>query len=591
MSSADYARRFVHPDDMALVAKEISKAIGTTDPNFSSNLEHRIIYPDGEIGYITVRYFVVKDDFGRTIATYGVNQDISDRKKAEEALRSEREQLLSIFESINEVILVIDPKSYEILYANKFTEDLYGTKLQGGKCYEKLGGLDTACRHCSMDSVMELGGNPLQWEYHSRSFNRDFLATDRMIRWPNGRDVKFQIAIDITERKLADQEKDSLRSQLVQAQKMEAIGTLAGGIAHDFNNLLQVILGYSELILDEKIEGDPDRADLSKIHQAARSGADLVRNLLTFSRKTEPKPVPMSLNNQIRHVEKLLHRTIPRMIDIQLDLAEDLRRINADRGQIEQIIMNLAVNARDAMGEEGSLKIRTENVTLDEEYCELNVEAKPGDYVLLSVSDTGRGMDRETLQHIFEPFFTTKELGRGTGLGLAMVYGIVKQHGGNITCYSEVGLGTTFKIYLPPIEEQMERDLETSGEMPAFGTETVLIIDDEDLVRELGHRILARSGYKVLTAADGHEGLEVYRREKDSIALVILDLIMPTMGGKDCLQKILQESPQARVLIASGYSADASTNECIEMGAKGFVPKPFRFKELLRQVRKTLDQS
>jgi len=548
------------------------------------------VHKNGEIRLLETSGSPVQDSEGNFLGYRGAQTNITDRKKAEDALRSEREQLLSIFESINEVILVIDPRTYEILFANKFAEDLFGKNLIGGTCYEKLNGLDSPCGHCAMDRVMELQGKPYKWEYHNLVLDKDFLATDRMIRWSDGSEVKFQIAIDITERNIAAQEKESLRTQLLQAQKMEAIGTLAGGIAHDFNNLLQITLGYSELLLDDKAQEDPEYADLKKIHQAARSGAELVRNLLTFSRKAEPEPVPMSLNNEIRHVEKLLRRTIPRMIDIRLDLTDDIERINADRAQIEQIVMNLAVNARDAMGGEGSLVIRTENVTLDEEYCEFNVEAKPGYYVLLSVSDTGRGMDRATLQHIFEPFFTTKELGRGTGLGLAMVYGIVKQHGGHLTCHSEVGRGTTFRIYLPALEEETEPDVESSGPMPAFGTETVLLVDDEELVRELGERILTRSGYTVLVALNGEQALEVYGREKDHVALVILDLIMPTMGGKDCLKKILQIDPRARVLIASGYSADASTKECAELGAKGFVAKPFRFKELLKQVRKTLDQ-
>jgi PAS domain S-box-containing protein len=383
----------------------------------------------------------------------------------------------------------------------------------------------------------------------------------------------------------------SLQKQLLQAQKMEAIGTLAGGIAHDFNNLLQVTLGYSELLLTEKSKKDRDYADLQKICQASRSGAELVRSLLTFSRKVEPRAVPINLNNQVQHTEKLLSRTIPRMIDIRLELSEDLARTNADPGQIGQIIMNLSVNARDAMGEEGTLTIRTENVTLDEEYCQLNVEAQPGDYVLLSVADTGSGMDPETLTHIFEPFYTTKELGKGTGLGLAIVYGIVKQHGGHITCFSEVGKGTTFKIYLPVISTEVEDVADSLAEIPAFGTETILVVDDEDFIRDLGQRILTRSGYTVLTATSGEEALEVYSHQQDKISLIILDLIMPGMGGKECLGKLRKVNPEAKVLIASGYAADEATKGSVGLGAKGFVAKPFRHTELLKQVRKTLDES
>lgn len=591
MSSADYARRFVHPDDAALVADEIRNTLRTTDPNFQRQLEHRMVYADGEIGHMTVRYFVVKDEFGRTVGTYGVNQDITNRKKAEEALRSEREQLLSIFESINEVILVIDPTTYEILYANKFTEDLYGKKLKGEICYEALDGFDRPCGHCAIDNVMELQGKPYQREYHNPVLNRDFLATDRMIRWSDGRDVKFQIAVDITERKLAEQEKENLRSQLLQAQKMEAVGTLAGGIAHDFNNLLQVASGYSELLLQQKNKDDAEYADLLRIFQAAKNGAELVHSLLTFSRKVEPRLTVLNLNTQIIHVDKLLRRTIPKMIAIRLDLSSDLADINADPTQMEQILMNLAINASDAMPDGGSLTISTRTETIDEAYCKLHAGATPGEHAVLAVTDTGHGMDKTTVEHIFEPFYTTKEIGRGTGLGLAMVYGIVTQHGGHIVCNSEMGRGTTFSIYLPAVPAAAEPAVESSGEMPAFGTETILLVDDEDLIRELGSRILERSGYTVLTAANGEEALSVYLRQKEHIALIILDLIMPTMGGKDCLKELLRINPQAKILIASGYSADASTREILALGAKDFVAKPFKFKGLLQKVRKALDRN
>ena len=392
------------------------------------------------------------------------------------------------------------------------------------------------------------------------------------------------VILDITDRKILEQ-------QLLQAQKMEAIGTLAGGIAHDFNNLLQVMLGYSELLLAEKKEDDPEYADLSRILQSARRGAELVQRLLTFSRKVEPKPIPLNLNIQIVQVEKLLRRTISKMIDIQMDLSEDLAEINADPTQMEQVLMNLGVNARDAMPDGGKLNISTRNVSLSEEYCRVHAGAKPGEYVLLTVSDAGHGMDKATIDHIFEPFYTTKELGRGTGLGLAMVYGIVKQHGGYISCNSEVEHGTTFNVYLPAIESQVEPDVYKTSVMPAFGTETILLVDDEEFIRDLGARILSKAGYNVLTASNGREALDLFEKERTQISLVILDLIMPEMGGKECLKELRKIDPQLKVLIASGLFADPSTKESVEIGTQGFVSKPFRMKELLRQVREVLDES
>jgi two-component system, cell cycle sensor histidine kinase and response regulator CckA len=518
-----------------------------------------------------------------------VINDITERRMAEDALKFEREQLFSLFESINEVILVIDPITYEILFANKFTENLYGKKLIGGTCYEKLSGLGTPCGHCLNERILELQGKPYQWEYRNPMLKRDFLATDRMIRWPDGRDVKFQIAIDITERKEAEQEQDLLKAQLFQAQKMESIGTLAGGIAHDFNNLLTVVLGFSELLLIGKDERDPSYADLQKINQAAKSGADLVKSILAFGRKAEINPRPLKLNYEIEQVKGLLNRTIPKMIEIKLILSDDLATVNADPVQIEQILVNLAVNASDSMPDGGKLVIETKNVTVDQEYSSLNPENAPGDYVLLSVSDTGHGMDKETLNQIFEPFFTTKEKGRGTGLGLAMVYGIVKQHGGHVACDSKPGLGTIFKIYLPVTKVEPKLSAPINEQALLAGKETVLLADDEEMVRDLGKRILERSGYTVLSAANGKEALDLYKREKGKISLVILDLIMPGMGGKECLEVLLKIEPRVKVLIASGYAAEGQTKDTIATGASGFVGKPYDMRQMLQAVREVLD--
>jgi two-component system, cell cycle sensor histidine kinase and response regulator CckA len=390
------------------------------------------------------------------------------------------------------------------------------------------------------------------------------------------------VILDITDRKILEQ-------QLFQAQKMEAVGTLAGGVAHDFNNLLQVVLGYSELMLSDDHLPVQYRDDLSRVNQAARNGADLVQRLLTFSRKSEAKPCPLNLNSQIRQLLQMLSRTIPKMIEIELVLADDLATIDADPTQMEQILMNLAVNARDAMLEGGKLIIKTENVTFDEDYCRTHIEAKPGRHVLLSVSDTGHGMDKETAQHIFEPFFTTKGPCEGTGLGLAMVYGIVKQHGGHIICYSEPSHGTIFKIYFPVLVSGDELpEIEISA-IPRGGSETILLVDDEPLIRDFGSRILMRAGYKVIAASNGKEALELYQACCHEIAVVILDLIMPEMGGKQCLAGLLSLDPSAKVIIASGYSASDATREALTSGAKGFVNKPYDMRQVLNIVRAVID--
>jgi len=512
-------------------------------------------------------------------------RDVSKRKRLEEVQR----RLATAIEQAGEAIVITDARG-NVEYVNPAHERITGytrDEVVGSppplfKDHE----LDPERRRNLSNSMA--GGEA--WSGRVVGQRKDGTlcemdVTISPVRDPDGRVVnRVGVERDITE-------EVRLQKQLLQAQKMEAIGTLSGGIAHDFNNLLTVVMGFSELLLGEKEQDQPEYADLQKIFDAAKNGAELVQRLLMFSRKTEPKPILMNLNRQIVRVEKLLRRTIPRMIDIRLDLSSDLPEINADPSQIEQVLMNLAVNARDAMPEGGKLTLRTDIVTLDEEYCRLHVDVKPGDYVALEMSDTGHGMSKETLEHIFEPFFTTKEMGRGTGLGLAMVYGIVTQHNGHIAVYSEVGKGTTFRVYLPAIPADVELEVEDSGIMPAFGTETVLLVDDEELVRELGARILTKYGYAVLQARSGKDALDLFKRERPHISLVVLDLIMPEMGGKECLQEMLKIDPKVRVLVASGFSAEASVRESIETGAKGFVPKPFRVREMLREVRKVIDGS
>ena len=394
---------------------------------------------------------------------------------------------------------------------------------------------------------------------------------------------------DISDRVKAAQERQSLQEQLVQSQKMEAVGILAGGIAHDFNNLLQVVLGYSEVMLLRKEEGEADYADLHKIYEAGKRGADLIKSLLTFSRRVEAQYVPIDLNQEIVTVRDLLFNGIPRIIRIDLHLGENLASIQADKSQTAQILMNLGVNARDAMPDGGTLTIETANITLDEEYCSSHVEAIPGSYVLLTVSDTGIGMDKETLSHMFEPFFTTKALGKGTGLGLATVYGIVRHHNGYISCHSELGRGTTFNIYLPTI--QTEQFLETPPRETTIqgGTETILLVEDDGVIGELCAELLTSVGYKVISAGNGKEALEIYQRQDDSISLTILDLIMPIMDGWQCLVKILRVDPKAKVIIASGYIDSGIARGMQAKGAKGFVQKPFEMSQLLTTIREVLN--
>ncbi|HTZ40910.1 MAG TPA: ATP-binding protein [Syntrophales bacterium] len=395
---------------------------------------------------------------------------------------------------------------------------------------------------------------------------------------------------EIRERKQAEEQKKKLETQLLHAQKMEAIGTLAGGIAHDFNNLLQAISGYTQLLLMKKDASDPDFNKLEVIHSSTLRASELTKQLLIFSRKMESKLKPLDLNHEVMQVCKILQRTIPRMITIDLKLSDSLKVINADSAQLEQVLMNLGVNARDAMAEGGTLTFQTENVYLDRGYTTSMLGAAPGEYILLTVTDTGHGMDKETLLHIFEPFYTTKEAGKGTGLGLAIVYGIVQNHGGYIQVDSRLGGGTTFRIYFPVLKtDGLEKaEAKVRKEAPR-GKERILLVDDENTVLDIGQDLLRQHGYETLLANGGEKAIEIYRKEKDRIDLVILDLIMPGMGGQKSFQELVKINPKIKVIISTGASSEEQVLEAFSPYPVGFVSKPYQLNDMLAKVREVLD--
>jgi len=383
----------------------------------------------------------------------------------------------------------------------------------------------------------------------------------------------------------------ALEAQLLQAQKMESIGTLAGGIAHDFNNIMQAISGYTQLLLWDRSPEDPDVDNLRAIEKAAERASKLTRQLLTFSRKVPSTLRPVNLNAEIEGMSKILERTIPKMIRIEHQLATNLKMVNADRSQVEQILMNLSINASNAMPDGGRLVFETCNVELDREYGLSHLEAREGPHVLLSISDTGHGMDAETRQRIFEPFFTTQEIGQGSGLGLAMVYGMIKNHSGHILCYSEPHQGTCFKLYFPAIHSLEAVPAEEAVVTPALpsGTETILVVDDETVILDLAETILSRFGYGVLRAENGEQALAIMAEQAGQVDLVILDLNMPGMGGHSCLEALVARYPDLPVLLASGYSPNGSVRETLAAGAAGFIGKPYQLKEMLKVVRDIID--
>jgi nitrogen-specific signal transduction histidine kinase/CheY-like chemotaxis protein len=388
---------------------------------------------------------------------------------------------------------------------------------------------------------------------------------------------------DVTERVV-------LEDRLRQSQKMEAVGRLAGGVAHDFNNLLTVILGYTQLLMDGLPPGSRMAEGTAQIKSAADRAAGITRQLLAFSRKQVRSPRLIDLNNVMLNLDTMLRRLIGEDIEVFTVPATDLGTVKADPGQIEQVLMNLALNARDAMPNGGKLTLETSNIQLDETYAHEHQPVEPGRYVMLAVSDTGVGMSPETLAHIFEPFYTTKEPGKGTGLGLSTVYGVVKASGGYVWVYSELGQGTTFKIYLPRVDQPAQP---LSGENRPSGiqrgTETILLVEDDPQLNQLASSVLAHCGYRVLTAANPEEGLAVCRNHPHEIHLLVTDVVMPKMNGRQLAEEVARIRPSVKLLYVSGYTSNAIVHYGVLDAGLWFLPKPFSLAALVAKVREVLD--
>ncbi|MFW6080972.1 MAG: ATP-binding protein [Desulfosalsimonas sp.] len=396
--------------------------------------------------------------------------------------------------------------------------------------------------------------------------------------------------IQAENKRQAEDERSRLKEQFHQSQKLESIGRLAGGVAHDLNNLLSPILGYSEMLLEQDGLGRQDRRSVREMANAGKRARSLVHQLLAFSRKQTLEFKPVDLNELLKNFEKLLRRTIRENITIRMNLAPCLPFVEAEAGQLEQVVMNLAVNAQDAMPDGGELTIETSRLELDEAYAATHQSVVPGSYVMLMVSDTGSGMDEYTRQNLFEPFFTTKEAGKGTGLGLSTVYGIVKQHGGNIWAYGEPGMGAAFRVYLPAAEAPVNQRPEVPQSQPCIGgSETLLLVEDNDQVRELALTVLKRQGYKVLTAEKGSEAISLLNTLDEPVHLLLTDVVMPEIDGINLYERIRGLFPEIKVLYMSGYPREVIIRHGAVDHGENFISKPFSIKELSSKVRQLLD--
>jgi two-component system, cell cycle sensor histidine kinase and response regulator CckA len=575
----------IHPDDLEKVMNWGPILRSTKKP---LSYEYRVVRADGSIRYIWDEGYPILGKDGEVKLFVGTGRDVTEWRLAEKALRESGEYLNNLINCIADPIIVKD-RNHTIILANEafctFTrmkrEDLIGTTSFLGFAPETAKSLwedeeevfVTKKEHQTEDLFIDRQGN------QHTLMTKKTLLTDK-----DGNIQLVLAARDITEYK-------RLEAQFLQSQKMEAIGVLAGGVAHDFNNLLNVINGYSELLLDDLKQEDPMRQDVEQIRDAGQRAAALTSQLLAFGRKQILQPETIDLNLVITQMSSMLRRLIGEDIEFIIDTLSDLGMIHADPSKIQQIILNLVVNARDAMPEGGKLTLETLNVDFEETYIKDHPVANPGDYVMLAISDNGIGMDGKTQARIFEPFFTTKAKGKGSGLGLATVYGIVKQSNGYIWVYSEPGKGTTFKIYFPRVHEKQPNASSTPKVQNSgfVGSETILVVEDESAVRTLTIRILKDHGYHVLEASNGSEALRVAKEYQGELHMIVTDVIMPGMSGKTMIAQLEAERPDIKVLYISGYTDNAIVHHGILDSNVAFLQKPFSIESLARKVREGLD--
>jgi PAS domain S-box-containing protein len=573
---------YIHPDDSGQV--KAARAYILANPGVPMTFVIRVQHKDGSWRWVenSMRNLLDEPSVHSVVLNF---HDITDRKLAEEALDIERQrfQILAYNAPFG---MMLEDKDGTITYINPMFRKLFGYTLADipdGRTWLRKAFPDDEYRH----KVIATWFGDLDKTAHGQQRSRSFTVVAKdgtkkeidFIPILLSTGERFINCEDITDRK-------RLEAQLFQSQKMEAVGTLAGGIAHDFNNLLMSILGYTSLMLMDTEARDPNYEKLKIIEGQVQSGASLTRQLLGFARSGKYEVKTTDLNELLAKSADLFGRT-KKEININKKYANDLLVVEVDRVQIEQVLLNIFVNAWQAMPEGGTIYLETSNVFVDETLTGIT-SLKPGQYAKISITDTGIGMDEETQQRIFEPFFTTKEMGRGTGLGLAAAYGIVKGHGGIINVYSEKGKGTTFNVYFPASEKKIAEEKIVPDKV-LKGTETVLLVDDQEAVIAVGKAILHTLGYTVIMAKNGKEAIAIFESNKEKIDFVILDMIMPGMSGAETFDAIKKINPDIKVILSSGYSLEGQAAKILERGCNGFIQKPFNVSDLSRKIREVLD--
>lgn len=559
----------------------------------SYQTEKRYLKSDGRILWAIVRASAVKDDAGNIQYWLGIMEDISERKSAQEALMESEKQYRNILGSIEEGYFEVDLRGDFTFFNNRVCQITgYEPDALMGMNNRQYTSPETARKMYQIFNRVFRTGEPANvtdYEIIRKDGAKKILEVSAsLMKDTDDRPVGFRgIMRDVTSRIQTEKEKKRLESQVVHAQKMEAIGTLAGGIAHDFNNLLMGFQGNISLMKMDLTDEHPHREFLNNMESYVRRGSDLTRQILGFARGGKYQVKTTNLNVLINKNADMFSRA-RKEIAIHKKFQEDLYTVDVDRGQIEQVLLNLFVNAWQAMPGGGNLYVETENINLKADDYDKPYAIDSGKYVRITVSDSGIGMDKETQERIFEPFFTTKAFGQGTGLGLASAYGIVKNHSGIINVYSEKGHGTTFKIYLPASDKQVVTE-KFKLEEARGGSETILLVDDEEMVADIGKDLLEKLGYTVLVAAGGTEAIKLFKRHRDQVDLIILDMIMPDMSGGETFSHLRAIKPNAKILLSSGYSLDRRASAIMQQGCNGFIQKPFNLKKVSHKIREILD--
>jgi len=703
-SLGDHCSPEVMREIMAMIARKLENIESNTGVLFETYMDHK----NGEKVAIEITAKILVDEDRNPIGFQGTARDISDRKLAEKSLDFERKQLLSIFNSINQAIYIVDPKTYKILYVNDAMKTVFKKNLVGGICYKEFQGFESPCKFCTNEIILKEKNKPYLWEHHNPILDKDYMVVDRIIRWPDGRDVRFEIAIDITEHKRSKEKlrkneenyrllftnandaifvvqdelikfsnpraedmtgfsaeeltdilftklihpedndmvldryerslkgedvpstysfriinkscntlwvqlntalitwnkrpatinflrditlQKKLEDQLRQAQKIKSIGTLAGGIAHDFNNILFAIMGFTEILLEDALQGSRNRENLNEILKAAKRARDLIRQILTFSRQGSSDLKPLKIQTIVKEAFEFLRSTIPTSIKFSLKIDDDCGAVMGNSTQLHQIVINLCTNAYHAVQEaDSNIEVSLAKIEFGIEDVLNNIGMKPGRYIRLTVSDTGHGMERDVVEQIFDPYYTTKEKGKGTGLGLSVVHGIVKEHGGEIKVYSEPGKGSTFLVFLPVIETSAETSRTEAIAPVQKGNERILLVDDEEQIVKMQNEMLKLLGYHVTPRTSSIETLEAFRAQPDKFDLVITDMTMPNMSGAELASELVEIRPDIPIIICTGFSEKMSKERADVLGIKGFLTKPIVRDQIARTIRKVLDE-